>query len=123
MNCVNQTALAHEEHVRTSANSANIGFVTFATHDIWDYTVYSYAVNQIYAEHHGYMFRHMDTHSAGSDSLDPRDSRWNKVKILEEALHSWGSTLDYVVWVDADVVVLDMGLAIEDVVAPESRRL
>ena len=117
MNCVNQTALAHEEHVRTSANSANIGFVTFATHDIWDYTVYSYAVNQIYAEHHGYMFRHMDTHSAGSDSLDPRDSRWNKVKILEEALHSWGSTLDYVVWVDADVVVLDMGLAIEDVVA------
>ncbi len=114
MNCVNTTALEHENKLR---NKAKIGFVTFATRDIWDYTVYSYGINQIYAEQHGYLFRHMDEKSDGSGSLDPRDSRWNKVKILEEALDTWGKALDYVVWVDADIVVMDMGLSIEEVAA------
>ncbi len=118
MKCVNASAIRHE---KVFGESAKIGIVTFATHDIWNYTAFSYGVNQIYAENNGYIFRHIDDSSAGSESLDPRDSRWNKVKILEEALDTWGKGLDYVVWVDADIVVLDMGLKIEDVVEAHPR--
>jgi len=39
------------------------------------------------------------------------------VKILEIALDTWGKDFKYIMWVDADLVFLDMGLKIEGVAA------
>jgi len=116
MQCVNATAIRHANDF-LQYGTAKIGIVTFATKNIWDYTTYSYGIGQIYAEHHGYVFKHLDENSKGSESFDPRDSRWNKIKVLEQALVGWGKNLDYIMWVDADIAILDMGLSIEDVVA------
>ena len=94
-----------------------VGLVTYATKDIWDYTAYSLAAMEAYAEHNGYIMLHLDP---GSSNYEPKDARWNKVKILEEAIHpetGWARDLDYVAWVDADIIFLDMGLRLEQVAA------
>lgn len=46
--------------------------------------------------------------------------RWNKVKILIDALDQqkgWAKNVDFMVWLDADAIVLDLGLRIEEVAA------
>lgn len=122
LQCTNASSLRQQQNVaRVKSNQvgASIGLVTYATKDIWNYTAYSFAVNEIYAEHNNYIMLHLDERS--SDNYDPFDSRWNKVKILEEAIDpgdGWARHLDWVVWMDADAVVLDMDLRIEEVVAP-----
>jgi hypothetical protein len=75
-------------------------------------------VNEVYAEANGYVMKHLDESS--SPHYDVYDSRWNKVKILEEALNpanGWARHLDWLVWLDADAIVLDMDLRIEKIVA------
>lgn len=116
MQCINTTSIQHEQQLRQDG-TARIGIVTFATKNIWEYTTYSFGIGQVYAEHHGYMFKHLDENSEGCEAFDSRDSRWNKIKILEQALNGWGKDMDYIMWIDADVAILDMGLRIEDVVA------
>ena len=50
-------------------------------------------------------------------NYDPRDVRWNKVKILSEGMRTWGKGMDYLLWVDADLVFLDMSFdIIQDIV-------
>ena len=96
-----------------SGPSVNVGIVTYATNDIWDYTAYSYGINEIYAEVNNYRMVLLDP---SSYALNEFDSRWNKIKILIDAMDDfskWGSHLDYIMWVDADLVFLDMGLRIE----------
>lgn len=83
------------------------GIVTFATQSIWDYAAYAVAVNEVYAEQNSYIFKVFDdtTHN-----YKEPDARWSKVKILEDALDpntEWSRELDYVVWVDADVIFMD----------------
>ena len=61
--------------------------------------------------HTRYVFVHLDEKSPGHEDFDPKDARWNKVKILEQALDKttgWARHLDYVMWVDADMIFLDM---------------
>ena len=57
--------------------------MTYATENIWDYTGYSLAVNEVYAEHNGYIMLHLDPATAKFDAFD---ARWNKIKILEKAI-------------------------------------
>jgi len=93
-----------------------IGIVTFATRDIWNYSAYAFAVNEAYAEHNGYILQHLDPESG--PSYDTYDARWSKVKILEDAIDpivGWARNLDFVMWVDADFIFLDMGLRLEKV--------
>ena len=122
MKCVNTSAYRNMERIYDSIRShggptLGVGIVTYATENIWDYTAFSLAVNEAFAEHNGYIMLHLDPVSANFDQFD---ARWNKVKILEEALHperGWARDLDYVMWVDADLIFLDMGLRIEQVAA------
>ena len=114
-----ESSSRQRQKVATARTSSTVGLVTYATQDIWNYTAYSFAVNEIYAEHNNYVMLHLDGES--SSEYDSFDSRWNKVKILEEALDpetGWARHLDWVVWIDADAIVLDMNLRIEEVVAP-----
>jgi tetratricopeptide (TPR) repeat protein len=99
------------------ARLLGVGIVTYATENIWDYTAYSLAVNEVYAEHNGYIMLHLDPATAKFDAFD---ARWNKIKILEKAIDpvdGWARNLDYVMWVDADLIFLDIGLRLEQVAA------
>ena len=94
-----------------------VGIVTFGTDNIKDYTAFSYAINAAYADHNNYILRLADP---SNSNFEPSDSRWSKVKILEDALDpvtGWARDLDYVVWVDADLVFLDMGMRLEKIAA------
>lgn len=43
-------------------------------------------------------------------------NRWNKVKILIDAMDNEANAdVDYFVWIDADMIVLDMGIKIEEI--------
>jgi hypothetical protein len=70
-----------------------------------------------YCEHNGYIFKHIDP--AMSDP-EPGDHRWGKVKLLIDALdpvNGWARNLDYIMWVDADLVIVDPSLRLEAVAA------
>ena len=116
MECTNASSYRQQQDVLR--NPGGVGLVTYATRDIWNYSTFSFAVNEIYSESNGYVMRHLDENSG--PSYDQYDSRWNKVKALEEAIepeHGWGKSLDWIVWLDADAIVLDMNLQIEKVTA------
>ena len=118
MQCTNSSSLNQQAKIQSRNTKGGIGLVTYATENIWNYTAYSFAVNEIYAEHNNYVMLHLDEGS--SNNYDPIDSRWNKVKILEEALdpeNGWARDYEWVVWVDADAIILDMDMKIEEVVA------
>lgn len=92
------------------------GIVTYATSNIWDYTAYTAAVNEVFAEHHGHLFHLFD--DTVERYLEP-DSRWSKVKILEDAvdpISEWAEGLDYIVWVDADLIFLDLLMNLDTLV-------
>jgi hypothetical protein len=134
MKCVNDSAAENNaaisavlksksKHGRSSKNSDDtklrFGLLTFATEDIFDYATYAYAVNEAFAEHHGFKLKLLH------DTLphyDQHDSRWNKVIVLMDALNSeWADGLDYVMWLDADLVFLDMYMDLEALVSQYSR--
>ena len=112
-----------------------IGIVTYVTDNIIDYSAYSLSINAIYAHLHDYPHRILSPHD-GSE-YDSHDQRWNKVRILYEALtsvshdededegdasnrsslNSWAKEMDYVVWMDADLIVLNMFLTLESIIA------
>jgi tetratricopeptide (TPR) repeat protein len=122
MQCANKTSVEHLHKVISNIHSSGgptlgVGLVTYATSDIWEYTAFSLAVNQAYAEQNGYVMVHLDEKTS---NYDKDDARWNKVKILEEAIHpetGWARDLDYVMWLDADLIFLDLGMRLEKVAA------
>ena len=119
--CANTSSRLHREQLFSAGGERGftLGIVTFSTENIWDYSAYSFAVNEAYAEHNGYVMMHIDP--TMMPDRDSYDSRWNKVKVLERALDpdgGWASGLDYIMWVDADLIFLGItSLRIQDVVA------
>lgn len=89
---------------------------TYATEDIMGYAQWSYAAQYAFAERHGYMLtRH--TPSSG-DNYENRDQRWNKIKLLRTLMDEEGvDEGSYVVWLDADLIVLDLDWGFEEIVA------
>lgn len=120
--CVNSSVLAvntriFDEIYRNGGPTLAVGIVTFGTDNIKNYTAFSYAVNAAYADHNNYILHLSDP---ATSNFDTYDSRWSKVKILEDALdpdHGWARDLDYVMWVDADLIFLDMGMRLEKIAA------
>ncbi len=94
-----------------------IGMTTYYDGNIEDYAAYSIAINAAYVSERGYNFV---IHSPQTQSnFEPRDARWNRVKILSSLMvHDY----DYLVWVDADLAVTDWSLSLEDLISlhPES---
>jgi hypothetical protein len=52
-----------------------------------------------------------------SVDYEPADARWNKVKVVENALNTWAKDSDFIVWLDADLIFMDMGMKLELVAA------
>ena len=97
--------------------SKQVSFVSYATENIRDYAAYSLSINAAYCHAHNYEFRILDDQSPGSQQYDHRDQRWNKVRILLDALEGWASDREFVVWLDADLVVLDHDFRIDTLLA------
>lgn len=100
------------------ASHGEVLLVSYSTPSILGYAGYAHAATAAYAAQNGYSYEVL-TPASGHD-YEPRDARWNKVRILEELArdtqHEYGE-YEYVVWMDSDLIVLDMGLSIAAVVA------
>jgi tetratricopeptide (TPR) repeat protein len=108
MNCIDEI-----EPPETTGES-RIAILTYASPGIFDYAAYAFAVNSAYAEHNGYEIFFL-TPETGSN-YEPRDQRWNRVKIIQEALdpsNGWLRDIQYIAWVDADLIFLDLDFSLE----------
>lgn len=121
LTCLNETSIVNNQNIinniyESRGPSLGVGIVTFATHELWNYSSYTFGVNQAYAEHNGYIFKFFHD----STRYSTTDTRWLKVKVLEEALDpeiGWARDLQYVIWMDADIVIMDMRFRLEQVAA------
>lgn len=144
MVCVNESSSKQERFVldrihkeseeEITSYMPRVGLFTFGTTNIWGYSAFSFAINEIYAEQNGYIMKHFDENSlpltsesdVGLDvenmAIDQydKDSRWNKVLLLRRSIdtvHGWAKELDYVMWIDADAVIMDVNMQIEAIMA------
>jgi hypothetical protein len=104
MKCLNSLEYNYKEEV---------AIVTYATEGIYSYAAYSLGINSAYAEHNLYQFKIL---TPSDSNYEPVDARWNKVAILEKAMESeggWAKDVSFLVWVDADLAILDLGMRIE----------
>ena len=115
LNCVNLAASSQTMSDSWHNNSVSkIAIVSYATTNIADYAAYAFAINQAYAEHNQYIF------SIANETLsnyEPADARWNKVKIVEHALQTWARDSNYIIWLDADLIILDLSMRIEKIIS------
>ena len=91
----------------------------FAVNDIWSFAAYQIALVGAYAEHNEYAFRVFTDEDI---AFIPRemDPRWYKIRLLRAALEpktGWARDSEFLVWVDADAIVLDLGMRIEVIAA------
>ena len=93
-----------------------IGIVIYYTSDINMYASYASSIISEYAEYHGY---ELMLFNESNGNFDLKDHRWNKVKLLSSMLDpssKMSNYWDYVVWMDADLIILDFNFRIESVV-------
>ena len=119
------------------AYSVTVSLVSYATENIESYSKWAYRVNNAYAMYNDYMFYRIISSQNNKESTyqfdyEHRDVRWNKIKILREGLGNRDDLLDYgheeedsdyqlpshyLVWIDADLIVLNLTLSIERIAA------
>jgi len=86
----------------------------FGIQDIALFGAFQAGLTLAYAEHNGYTFRLLGPETGSNFQSD--DARWNKVRIMQHALdpvHGWARSAKYLVWLDSDAVVLDLGMKME----------
>ena len=90
--------------------NSTLSIISYTTDSISEFSAYSLAINNAYAQLHGYKFL------IGGPTLhnfEPDDARWNKVFLLLDSLNpttGWARNNDAVVWIDADLCFLDFKL-------------
>lgn len=105
--CVNKTKTVSE-------NKHSIGLVTYSTSSIMDYATYSLSILTIYSQINDYFYYH--TAPESGHEYYSNDQRWNKVKIVHNAFTTWGKDLDYIVYLDSDLTILNMNFKFEDII-------
>lgn len=100
--------------MNTAGHCCSLAIVTYATNSSTHYSAYAVAINTIYALTHGYRMvvlgDQLGVKYAHESTADPR---WNKISILQASLDAesgWARDCDYVLWLDSDLVVLDVTL-------------
>ena len=105
------------------SNGSHIRIVTYLSHDIIAYAAYALAINFAYARSNGYVLEILDETSS---NFEPRDQRWNRVKILLDRLDSalklpqkegQGSKSEYLVWMDADLIFTNHSHTLDNYIA------
>lgn len=102
-----------DEHT-SSYNEFSIKVVSFSSQNM-EYHTYSEALHQLHVEKYGYNYSMYDDVSNADKDYEPDDRRWNKVGILSHELNS--GLFDYVIWMDADLVIVDMQFNFSDIIA------
>ncbi len=105
-------------HSSVSLFNSKITLLTYATANIHSYAKYSSSINKMYAIMHKYSF--LTFSPATGSEHDKMDQRWNRVKILLDLLSADPHGSEYFVWMDADLIVADFSLRLEDVILQHS---
>ena len=121
--CIDNAVYSSNFLLKASSLKTDVSIYTYVTDNILPYSAYATSINAAYAEQNRYDFhivgrdhyRHSDNNFA-AEYKSSTDPRWNKVHMLLEALKSEevGSNR-YIVWIDADLIVLDLGMRIEKI--------
>jgi hypothetical protein len=121
-----ETVLNNYHKTDYGPSNARIGILSFLTMNILDYALPGIAVNLAFAINNNYYFKILDEDNTKeyAKELDFYDFRWNKVKIIELALsrqksvvfRDWGEKIDYIMWIDADFIFLDLAMKLEDLI-------
>ena len=95
---------------------ANISLVSYYTPNIEEYAAYSFAINSVYALHNGYKLNLFSPKSG--HEFEKRDQRWNKVMIILDLMSQQSGVKEghYLVWLDTDLVVVDLGMKIDKII-------
>lgn len=96
----------------------DICLVTYATSEIDNYSIFSIAVNRYYAFIRRYPFYVVN--STWLVDFDSFDSRWNKVMVALYMLDNHSYECSYVMWLDADLIVMNMEFEIEALLSSNS---
>jgi hypothetical protein len=116
INCINGSSV----RIAKDSDVVRVLMLTYATPSIIDYASYSYAINSYYAEYHGYVFRFLTPKSGHQHYKN--DERWNKVKILMDAIAVSRTAddaelnFDIVCFLDADLIILNVSMDIDTLI-------
>jgi len=98
--------------------ASKVTLVTFLSESVVHYGAFAVAINAVYAERNGYKLQVFGFPKI--PTIEP-DARWNKVRLLMEEVNLvlWKRDRDclFVVWLDADLVILDLDMKIELIMA------
>jgi hypothetical protein len=103
LNCINDIT-----PTEPTENNRRLAMITYYSPNIVPYAAYALAINTAYAEQNGYEFFALSPETGSN--FEPSDQRWNRVKILDDALdqrNGWLRDVEYLIWVDADLVMID----------------
>lgn len=95
--------------------TGKIALAMFASNKTMIYSPYTIVVNSYYCHSKNYHFK-LFTDSSTPFSYTS-DKRWNKIGIVVDAFapNGWGLNIDYLVVIDADLIVIDFSLDIGSV--------
>lgn len=99
------------------AGSSNL---KFSVPDIMDFAVIHRAIIAAYAETKQYLYRAISLIEEANfkTEFQTSDYRWFKIKFLIDALDplsGWAKSTNYIVWIDADAIILDFSLNITNI--------
>ena len=95
----------------SSMKESSLSLITYLSPSIHDYAAYALAVNSMYADLHDASF--LVGTPANGQNFEPLDARWNKVYMLYNSLdplEGFSKSSDVVVWIDADLIFLNLHL-------------
>ena len=129
LSCFNRTLKGFDisiENVAMNDAEAKAKFIVvqYMTPNLYSYGAYSFGVTVWYCRRHGYELTLFDPETLQSINTmnrlnnKVRDERWNKVLILRESIsrilaHEQHNLNSYVIWMDSDLIVVDMNMKIE----------
>jgi hypothetical protein len=115
---VNKSAVSGEENLSHSiANTIGphlgVAIIIPFKEAAKNHSIYSLAINEYYARRNGYALRIVDDYVDDNKVGDFRIT-WNAVKHLRDALTTWAKNYEYVLYMEADVIPLDMKYRLEE---------
>mmetsp|Transcript_359 Transcript_359/g.656 ORF Transcript_359/g.656 Transcript_359/m.656 type:complete len:654 (-) Transcript_359:147-2108(-) len=111
MQCINQSNIEVVDSFVRIKSKPVVAVVTRATEDIYSYAAYSIFLQSIHADHNGYLH-----YPVLPDNNEPDYRTHKKLTHILNAFNSTAYELDYIVWMDADSIFLDLEMCIEDVI-------
>lgn len=111
-NCI----LNSQRSIHAIRSMVNVTLYTFVSENILQYAAYGLAINAFYAQQNQYNFEIIG--ASKEHPYNESDARWNKVQMLLNGVKTVIASSDnymgkYLVWLDADLILLDMKMKIE----------